>query len=585
MFRSIRLRIALPYILLVTAAMLLIGIWFSQSLRTTQLEQIKGNLTSEANLIANFLNLQWDQIISNQDGFDDLAVKWAEAINTRVTIIDRGGIVIGESHENRLEMDNHLERPEVQQALDEGIGVSIRFSRTVGYDLLYVCVPLEVGNGVVGFVRLSIPLDQIDRELTQLRQNIAAAAILLAVAMALLATWIADRTTKPIRALNTAVGKIADGELGTRLSFNNRDEVGQLTQAVDQMAQRIDTQIQDLIAEREKFSAVLEQMTDGVIMADRFGKVLLSNPVVLDLFEAADEPGSNRSIISLVRQHRIVELWEKARNDNQTHINVIELHAPRRILQVIVLPLGGILQDNYLLLFQDMTHIRRLETIRRDFISNISHELRTPLASKALAETLLDGALEDPSASKKFLAMIEVEVDALTQMVSELLELSHVESGETLFEMVSTDPCDLLSQAQERMQHQADRAGLNLKISCKPDLPPILADPTRLLQVFINLIHNAIKFTPEGGKIKICAWQENEIIHFEVRDTGVGISYNDLQRIFERFYKIDPARSSSGTGLGLAIGRHIVEAHGGKIWAESTPGKGSRFHFTIPLAN
>jgi two-component system phosphate regulon sensor histidine kinase PhoR len=235
------------------------------------------------------------------------------------------------------------------------------------------------------------------------------------------------------------------------------------------------------------------------------------------------------------------------------------------------------------MVIQDLTRLRKLEVVRRDFVSNVSHELRTPLASlKLLTETLQEGALEDLPAARKFLIQMENEIDNLTQLVRELLELSRIESGRVPLERKAIAPCDVVSPAVERMEIQANRAGLQVKFECPTDMPDIYADPDRVEQVLVNLLHNAIKFTPPGGMITVSAYHDPGRVVFRVSDSGVGIAQADLERIFERFYKSDRARSSGGTGLGLSIARHIIESHGGKIWAESTPGSGSIFFFSIP---
>jgi two-component system phosphate regulon sensor histidine kinase PhoR len=236
-----------------------------------------------------------------------------------------------------------------------------------------------------------------------------------------------------------------------------------------------------------------------------------------------------------------------------------------------------------LLLVQDLTRIRRLETVRRDFISNLSHELRTPLASlKALTETLQDGALEDPPAARRFIDQIQTEVDALTQMVTELLELSRIESGRLSLDLKAVSPHALLGSAAKRMNLQAERAGLRLRVECNDGLPKVNIDFQRLEQVLVNLIHNSVKFTHAGGEIVLFAEAGIGEIRFAVRDTGIGIPEEDVPRIFERFYRVDKSRTGSGTGLGLSIAKHIVESHRGKIWAESVEQQGSTFYFTIP---
>jgi two-component system phosphate regulon sensor histidine kinase PhoR len=289
--------------------------------------------------------------------------------------------------------------------------------------------------------------------------------------------------------------------------------------------------------------------------------------------------------VETLRLYQVVDIWEKARRENAQETETLDLLNRGQSLQVIASPLGGVLQGSILLIFQDLTRVRQLETIRRDFVSNISHELRTPLASlKALTETLLDGALDDPPAARRFLSRFETEVDSLSLMVSELLELTRIESGRVPLEFEPVRPEMLIQGAVERLYLQAERAGLHIEIEENRGLPAVLADPPRMQQVLMNLLHNAIKFTPVGGRITLAAEPEAGGVVFRIRDTGVGIPAEDLPRIFERFYKADRARSGGGTGLGLAISKHLVEAHGGRIWAESVQGGGSTFYFFIPGA-
>jgi len=259
----------------------------------------------------------------------------------------------------------------------------------------------------------------------------------------------------------------------------------------------------------------------------------------------------------------------------------VEVPTRHQYLQLVVIPDQH--SSGSLLLVQDLTRIRRLEAVRRDFVSNLSHELRTPLASlKALTETLQDGALDDPPAARRFIDQIQIEVDALTQMVTELLELSRIESGRLSLDLTPVAPFDLLSSASRRMQLQAERAGLNLRVKCADDLPNVKIDLQRLEQVLVNLIHNAVKFTKPGGEVVLFAETGIGEVRFAIRDTGIGIPVEDVPRIFERFYRVDKSRTGSGTGLGLSIAKHIVEAHKGRIWAESVEGQGSTFYFAIP---
>jgi two-component system phosphate regulon sensor histidine kinase PhoR len=307
------------------------------------------------------------------------------------------------------------------------------------------------------------------------------------------------------------------------------------------------------------------------------------------LFGIEQKSVLTHSLAEVLREHQLIELWQRCQETGESQSISLNMSERHLYLEVIATPLSQALHGNTLMLFQNQTRVRQIEKVRRDFISNISHELRTPLASlKALTETLQEGALDDPPAAHRFLQRMETEVDALSLMVSELLELSRIESGQVPLQFQETTPIDLITKAVERLSLQAERAGLVINIVCPDDLPSIQADPSRLEQVLVNLLHNAIKFTPSGGTITVQASQQNDSqkknnILFFVRDSGIGIASDDLPRIFERFYKADRARSGSGTGLGLAIARHQVEAHGGKIWAESIEGRGSTFYFTIPL--
>ena len=302
------------------------------------------------------------------------------------------------------------------------------------------------------------------------------------------------------------------------------------------------------------------------------------------MFNTQSESAIERSVAQVLRHHQWIELWERCRETGVEQSSTLELPRQDVFVQGVVLPLGEALPEHILMLFQDLTRIRRLETVRRDFISNISHELRTPLASlKALVETLRSGAMDDPPAAKRFLYHMETEVDALTHMVSELLELTRIESGQVPLKLKAVSPRKLLAKAQERLSVQAERNKITISLDCPKKMPRVRVDKPRLGQVLMNLLHNAIKFTPTGGSITLSARSQGNTILFCVQDTGKGIPADDLIRVFERFYKSDPARSTGGTGLGLAVARHLIEAHGGKIWVESVERNGSAFYFTIPI--
>ena len=399
--------------------------------------------------------------------------------------------------------------------------------------------------------------------------------IIFIIILLIITAWYAWRYYTLRRNLNNYVKTLRQNPEGPVVS----KELEHLSSAVTSLITFFDTQHAATDAERARLATVLDQMTDGVLIADSQGLIQFANPAAGRLFQTSNP--THRSITEVIRNHQLVEAWRRCQQTGQMQSESVELPTRHQFLQLVVIPDSH--ASGSLLLVQDLTRIRRLETVRRDFVSNLSHELRTPLASlKALAETLQEGALDDPPAARQFIDQIQIEVDALTQMVNELLELSKIESGRFTLDLAPVAAYDLLDSASKRMQLQAERAGLNLRVACADDLPKVQIDSQRLEQVLVNLIHNAVKFTRAGGEIVLLADAVDGSVRFGVCDTGIGIPEDEVSRIFERFYRVDKSRAGSGTGLGLSIAKHIVEAHKGKIWAESREGQGSTFYFTIP---
>ncbi len=353
-----------------------------------------------------------------------------------------------------------------------------------------------------------------------------------------------------------------------------------LSSAISSLQTTFDLQLSTSQSETARLATVLEQLTDGVLIVDSAGQVQFANPAARKLFGVSDPLG--HSVAEVVRNHQLVETWRRCQQLHELQSESVDIPARHQFVQFIAIPDKH--SNGSLLLIQDLTRVRKLETVRRDFVSNVSHELRTPLASlKALTETLQSGALSDPQAGPRFLGRISTEVDALTQMAQELLDLSRIESGQVELILVSLHPKKLLLNVMDRMKMQAERSHINLHIKCEDTLRQIKGDKMRLEQVLVNLIHNAIKFTKPEGEIVLEAEAATSAIRFAVRDTGIGIPAESLSRVFERFYRADSSRTGSGTGLGLSISKHIVDAHNGKIWVESEEGRGSVFYFEIPI--
>ena len=593
MLRSIRWRIAIPYVVLIIAIFIAVEVYLTSYIRQTLLGDLEQRLLSQALLMKDALE-QTPQIWTDAAQLDVSAKRWAQLLDARITLIGADGVVLGESHENKADMENHLNRIEIHQALTQGQGSSTRFSSTVNYPMIYTAVLVSNPDGALGFVRIALPTRQVEENLDQIERTIFAAMVVAAGLALVLAIIIAERISKPLRLLTQEAIDLASADVrpesrAKHIIPHSQDEVGQLSKAFNIMTARLSAQINALTLESSKLNAVLQEMTDGVVIVDRDGLIQLINPAAEKMFTAQVDKTLGRSLAEILRHYQIVELWQKCLETGETQVVTLDLGIARLYLQGIATPLGAAMPGSTLLLFQDLTKLRHLETVRRDFISNISHELRTPLASlKALTETLQDSIVHDPDASPKFLERMETEVDSLSLMVAELVELSRIESGKVPLHFAATQPRAILESAYQRLRLQAERAELVVTLDCPPDLPLVLVDQDRIEQVVMNLLHNAIKFTPAGGSISLSAslgqaGTGQAMVVFSIRDSGVGIHPDDLPRIFERFYKADRARSGGGTGLGLAIARHLVEAHAGKIWAESVLDQGSTFYFSVPV--
>lgn len=587
-FSRIRWRILFPFVALILITMSAVTLYGLDVLRETYLDSLQAALSSQASLLADVLA---EPLVASSDAappdgtIQSLAERYGGLLNARVTVIDPAGRVLGDTAQDPAEMDNHLRRPEVQQAMGAGEGTSLRLSDTLGYEMMYVAVPVRAGEETLGVVRVALPVHDIRAVVARVRGAIVAGSVLATLLATGLAYIIAGRIVVPIRRLTDVVERMAAGDLRARLLPATRDEVGTLTRSFNAMVDRLRAMISSLDNERGRLAAVLDHMADGVLITDGEGRVRLANPAAVRILGLSPGAALGRRLAEVVRQHEIITLWRQCNEASEEQTELVEVGRQGSFVQAIVTPLGGADLGACLVILQDLTRVRQLETVRRDFISNISHELRTPLASlKALSETLRDAALEDPPAAKRFIDRMDIEVDALTQMVQELLELSRIESGQVPVRLTPVALGDVVIPAVERLRPQAARAGLALTVEIDPQGPLVLADPERIQQVVTNLVHNAIKFTPAGGSVRVYSAVGGDEATVLVQDTGVGIPAEDLPRIFERFYKADRARTGGGTGLGLAIAKHIVCAHGGEIEAESVEGRGSTFRFTLPLA-
>jgi two-component system phosphate regulon sensor histidine kinase PhoR len=549
--------------------------------RSSQISHLKSQLVNEAKLVANISTSSFADPVQ-QANLDTIAKTISGEISTRITFIAKDGTVLGDSDQDPATMENHLTRPEVAAALATGEGQTTRYSATLHENMMYVAVLVKNQGQLLGIARVALPLttveSSVNAEVTTILSGIAIAALLFIVAAALITRMI----TRPVRQITKAAESIASGNLEQIIPTRTYDEIGRLGHAFNDMSQHLKTTMASIVEGRSNLAAVLTNLTDGVLMTDSEERIILANPAAERLFNFKEKNTTGHTLIETVHDYEIADLVKKCLSTN--HEQTLQLESAGRFLRVIAVPIAPDRSLATLVLFQDLTELRNLQTMRRELIGNISHDLRTPIAGiKAMVETLKDSALNDKEAAANFLTRIDDEVDRLTQMVTELTELSHIETGRAELRRTPTNINLLVEEVVAQMNPLAANRPVTIFTDLKSNPPIIKVDRDRIRQTLINLIHNAIKFNKPGGKIIISTVYDTESITVSVSDSGTGISQEDLPHIFERFYKADKARSRGGSGLGLAIAKHTVQAHGGNITVKSEEGKGSTFTFHLPL--
>lgn len=586
-------RIALTYAGLVLAMGALLALLLGGEFERREESALRRELTDQARAVAFSAAPMFIANVPITDT-DTLADRMGTLFGTRVTLIGLDGVVVGDSAGDPRSEENHSTRPEVIQALANPSreGTASRESATIGVRLLYVAVSVADPNNtgrIVGVARVAYPMTSVEGARNTLWLSLGFTTLALSLLAVVLGVLVSRSIVGPLSYLRQTARRFGEGDLGARARIETRDEIGDLSRELNATADRLTDLIGERTAERNRMAAVLEHMHDGIILTDGSGRIESMNPSAVRLFQLSMEQAAGKSLIEATHEH---ELHSALQNTLTKPVDwqSIEIDVGKNSVQAVVTKVPG--PDSSaptgLLVLQNVTELRRLERARRDFVANISHELRTPITSiKLLAETLSTAVDEDRAAAKEFIARIDVELDRLTQLVRELLELSRIESGKVQLNLRPVPVGELLKRAGNRLRTQVERAGIQLDCNIEEDLPLASADAERVEQVLVNLLHNAIKFTNPGGKITLGGAVHPSGIAISVSDTGVGIPDDDLPRIFERFYKVDKARTGSrerdsGTGLGLAIAKHIVQAHGGQIWVTSELGKGTSFTFTLP---
>lgn len=521
---------------------------------------------------------------------DTLADTIGAQQGVRVTLLALDGTVIGDtdlSAREIVDVENHLDRPEIQEALSQGFGVSKRYSYTIKKYLLYMAVPFGQENATAGFIRYAVPISYIEMLEGKFKQTILGALILVFMLSLAFTFVISIVVSRPLDEMAGVARAMARGDFTKKPSIYSRDEIGDLAIALSYMADEIKSKIDRISQEGAKLDAVLSSMFEGIMVVDEKGGILLMNPSLRKIFFVDSDP-EKKSPIEAIRNSQVQDITDRILKDQQTLISeeVTVSQPEEKILKINAVPIvRKDALEGAVLVFHDITELRKLERVRQDFVANVSHELRTPVSSiKGYAETLLDGAVDDKDNVRDFLNIIYQDSARLASLIDDLLELAKIESGKMNMVFAPLDIKPILLRCLGVLEKPVKDKCISVSVNIPAGIPKVRADDKRLAQVFLNLLDNAVKYTADGGAVKVDVFLNGMFIQVDVSDTGIGIPEKDLPRIFERFYRVDKARSREigGTGLGLSIVKHIVLSHGGQVWVHSELEQGSTFSFTLP---
>ncbi len=493
-----------------------------------------------------------------------LWIKQIAASGARVTVVTADGLVLADSQSDPQTMENHAGRPEIVQALAEGSGRSIRHSATINRDLLYYAVRQPSASGKNYILRFALPVETVGQVMWLFRRSLWLASSIILVIAGIIVVLVSMNFSSRTERLTAFSQRVAEGDFRTQSSDGTGDALDVLNDSLNQTAIRLDATIRTLTEERNLSSAILGSMVEGVLVVNAAERVVFANHSFAEILEMGFPPQSGSGLVECVRQTELMQHFFAA-------------------TAASVRTTGT---DGAVLVLHDITALRKLERVRRDFVANVSHEFRTPLtAIQGFAETLLAGAIDDPQNRGRFLEIIVEHSRRLARLTEDLLMLSKMDADRLEFETRRIPVGQFIESCIETAQPRARDKDLSLTVNQAHKIPDIAGDRRRLTEVLQNLLDNAIQYTPSGGQIMVSAGPNGSVVEFTVSDTGIGIPQADQSRIFERFYRVDVARSREvgGTGLGLAISKHLVEGHGGKIWVESEIGRGSQFHFTVPI--
>ncbi|PRX25112.1 PAS/PAC sensor signal transduction histidine kinase [Orenia metallireducens] len=585
--QSVKTKIIALYLVMLVTTLIFTGYFLQRSLENYFSSWLERKLIKEMNLILTVV----DPFLYNRDytRLNSSIITYGEELETRITIIDLKGKVLADSRKDPSVMENHLYRPEVQEVLKGKLGKEIRYSSTLDMNMKYIALPIKREDGeVIGVIRASLTLNKLKELYHGIWTVLLKSSFFAIVVAVLLSLKLTNQITDPIREITSAAQKIANGYLDHKLVIRTKDEIGQLALMFNYMVDRVKDKMQEISGEKNKVEAIVTSIGDAVIAVNKERRIILFNLAAERIFGIKEDLVLDKSVIQITKNYKLDELVELSLEKNEIVTEELEMLVPeQRVFRVQIAPIEGIKESTVgvVAVLRDITDIRRLEEMRKEFVGNVSHELKTPLTSiKGYVETLLDSE-PDKQVTRSFLSIIREEANRLQRLIEDLLSLSRLESK---FEYSSKEQVDMIKVINDTiflLGEKARRKSIILEADLPVSLPLLKANRDQMSRLMINLVDNAIKYTPDAGRVKARAYNEDEKLILEVEDTGLGIPEKDLPRIFERFYRVDKARSRKlgGTGLGLSIIKHIIEEHQGEISVESKLGEGSKFIVELPL--
>jgi two-component system, OmpR family, phosphate regulon sensor histidine kinase PhoR len=565
-----------------------IGLYISDVVAELYQEHLKADLEVRARLACEPIDELFTK--NRPDQIDSLCKRLGQSSHTRFTVVLMSGKVVGDSDANLEDMDNHKDRPEIREALDNAVGWRIRRSSTMRDDRIYVAIPLMHGTGPMAVVRASFPLTALNDTLSHVRNQVAIASLIGLLAYAVISLVISRRMSRPLEEIKAGAERFAAGDLGHRLRVVDSAEIGALSAAMNHMAEQLQERIETVLRQQNEREAMLSSMEEGVLAINNEGTILSLNKACASLLGENPAKLRGRSAYEVIRKADLLEFIESALASASPVEGDIQIRGePDRWVSAH----GTMLHDpqrgkiGVLVVLHDVTRLRHLEEVRRDFVANVSHELRTPITSiKGFIETLVDGAFEDRENAHRFLQIMLRQVNRLDAIICDLLTLSRIERGteEQMIELAREPIRGVLRAAIEMCEKKASDKGVKIELNCPENLVAQI-NAALLEQAVVNLLDNAVKYSTSETAVEVGAACEGNELTISVKDQGCGIETQHLPRLFERFYRVDKARSRElgGTGLGLAIVRHIALAHRGSVTVESTVGVGSTFHLRLPL--